>query len=395
VAKQFDVVIVGGGLAGASCALSLAKTNPHLEIAVVEAKSVSNGAHPSFDDRSIALAQQSVEYLQRLNLFEQNASYAEAIKRVNVSDRGHVGKTHVHCTEYNTPSLGYVVEVNPFGRMLHERLTHSNISVFCPDSLQCIEPQKHNNILTLKSNEQLKAKLIVVADGAQSPTRDLLGLTFTTTPYEQGAIIANIEVVGGHNNQAFERFTQHGPMALLPMSNNRYSLVWCLPKQQIDRYLSLNEQDFLSALQSAFGYQAGQFIKAGMRLSYPLVYGQVDSLIAHRAVVIGNAAHAIHPIAGQGFNLGLRDVQVLNQLLASNEHAIGSYAFTRQYSQLRCGDIKTVMTLTDALVRLFSNSSRVLALGRSIGLLSMDLFPALKAPLAKQLMGQVKQGTRL
>ena len=120
-----------------------------------------------------------------------------------------------------------------------------------------------------------------------------------------------------------------------------------------------------------------------------------DRLIAHRTVVIGNAAHAIHPIAGQGFNLGLRDVQVLSDLIANSPNELGSYAFTREYGQLRSQDIKTVMTLTDALVRLFSNSSRVLALGRSIGLFSMDLFPALKAPLAKQLMGQVKQGSRL
>jgi 2-octaprenyl-6-methoxyphenol hydroxylase len=159
--------------------------------------------------------------------------------------------------------------------------------------------------------------------------------------------------------------------------------------------MSLSEPDFISALQTAFGYRAGQFIKVGMRASYPLVYGQIESLTAHRTVVIGNAAHAIHPIAGQGFNLGLRDVQVLSNLIANSEHDLGGYAFTRQYSIKRRDDIKTVMTLTDALVRLFSNSSRVLALGRSIGLFSMDLFPALKAPLAKQLMGQVKQGTRL
>ena len=133
----------------------------------------------------------------------------------------------------------------------------------------------------------------------------------------------------------------------------------------------------------------------GARASYPLVYGQAESLTAHRTVVIGNAAHAIHPIAGQGFNLGLRDVQVLSNLIATSKNELGSYAFTREYSLKRSSDINTVMSLTDALVRLFSNSSRVLALGRSIGLFSMDLFPALKAPLAKQLMGQVKQGTRL
>ena len=395
MAKQFDVVIIGGGLAGASCALSVAKTNPALNIAVVEANQVTGEYHPSFDDRSIALAQQSVEYLQSLNLFEQNAPYTAAIKKVSVSDRGHFGKAHINCDEFAKPSLGYVVEVNPFGRALHLRLTQSNITLLCPDSVTAIEQTLHSNTLTLQSGEQLNAALLVIADGAQSPTRNLLGLGFNTQPYEQGAIIANVEVAGGHNNHAFERFTQNGPMALLPMSNNRYSLVWCMRQDQIEQHMALNEQDFISALQSAFGYRGGQFTKVGMRTSYPLVYGQVESLTAHRTVVIGNAAHAIHPIAGQGFNLGLRDVQVLSNLIANSQHDLGSYAFTREYSQKRSDDIKTVMSLTDALVRLFSNSSRVLALGRSIGLFSMDLFPVLKAPLAKQLMGQVKQGRRL
>ena len=395
MAKQFDVVVIGGGLVGASCALSIAKINPSINIAVVEASQVTDEYHPSFDDRSIALAQQSVEYLQTLNLFDQNAPYTSAIKKVSVSDRGHFGKTHIQSAEFAKPSLGYVVEVNPFGRALHQRLVQSSIRLFCPDSVIEIKKTLHSNALTLQSGEQLNAKLIIIADGAQSPTRQLLGLNFNTQPYEQGAIIANIEVAEGHNNHAFERFTQHGPMALLPMSNNRYSLVWCMQKEQINSYMDLNEIEFLSALQSAFGYRAGQFVKVGMRASYPLVYGQAESLIAHRTVVIGNAAHAIHPIAGQGFNLGLRDVQVLSDLIANSPNELGSYAFTREYGQLRCQDIKTVMTLTDALVRLFSNSSRVLALGRSIGLFSMDLFPALKAPLAKQLMGQVKQGSRL
>jgi 2-octaprenyl-6-methoxyphenol hydroxylase len=394
VAKQFDVVVIGGGLAGASCALSIAKKNPSITIAVVEANRVTGEYHPSFDDRSIALAQQSVEYLQSLHLFDADASYTAAIKKVSVSDRGHFGKAHINCGEFAKPALGYVVAVNPFGRALYQRLTQASIALYCPDSVSAIKQSLNSNELTLQSGEQLNTKLLVIADGAQSPTRKLLGLHFNTQPYDQAAIIANVEVAGGHNNHAYERFTEYGPIALLPMSNSRYSLVWCM-KQQVEQVTALNENDFLTALQNAFGYRAGQFVKVGKRTSYPLVYGQVASLAAHRTVVIGNAAHAIHPIAGQGFNLGLRDVQVLSHLIATSINELGSYAFTREYSQQRSSDINTVMTLTDALVRLFSNSSRVLALGRSIGLFSMDLFPALKAPLAKQLMGQVKQGTRL
>ncbi|NRA79711.1 MAG: 2-octaprenyl-6-methoxyphenyl hydroxylase [Pseudoalteromonas sp.] len=393
MAKQFDVVIIGGGMAGASCALGLKQSNKQLSIAVIEANEVSANYHPSFDDRSIALAQQSVQYLKSINAFDCQAPFAAAIKKVTVSDRGHFGKTHIDCQEYGHDALGYVVEVNPFGRSLHQQLTRTDVSLFCPDTVAKLEYQSDFANITLSSGEQLSAKLVVIADGAHSQSRKLANIEFNTRAYQQAAIIANIEVAGGHHHHAFERFTEHGPMALLPMSNNRYSLVWCMEPEQIEHTMALEDDAFLAELQKAFGYCGGSFSKVGMRASYPLVYGKAESLSSHRTVLIGNAGHAIHPIAGQGFNLGLRDVQLLCDM--ANRDDLGDYAFTRYYSQTRSKDITTVMTLTDSLVRLFSNSSRLLALGRSIGLFSMDLFSSLKTPLAKQLMGQVKQGKRI
>ncbi|WOC27199.1 2-octaprenyl-6-methoxyphenyl hydroxylase [Pseudoalteromonas sp. N1230-9] len=393
MAKQFDVVIIGGGMAGASCALGLKQSNKQLSIAVIEANEVSADYHPSFDDRSIALAQQSVQYLKSINAFDCQAPFAAAIKKVTVSDRGHFGKTHIDCQEYGHDALGYVVEVNPFGRSLHQQLTRTDVSLFCPDTVAKLEYQSDCANITLSSGEQLSAKLVVIADGAHSQSRKLANIEFNTRAYQQAAIIANIEVAAGHHHHAFERFTEHGPMALLPMSNNRYSLVWCMEPEQIEHTMALEDDAFLAELQKAFGYCGGSFSKVGMRASYPLVYGKAESLSSHRTVLIGNAGHAIHPIAGQGFNLGLRDVQLLCDM--ANRSDLGDYAFTRYYSQTRSKDITTVMTLTDSLVRLFSNSSRLLALGRSIGLFSMDLFSSLKTPLAKQLMGQVKQGKRI
>ena len=317
----------------------------------------------------------------------------QRLKKVTVSDRGHFGKTHIDCQEYGHDALGYVVEVNPFGRSLHQQLTRTDVSLFCPNTVAKLEYQSDFANITLSSGEQLSAKLVVIADGAHSQSRKLANIEFNTRAYQQAAIIANIEVAGGHHNHAFERFTEHGPMALLPMSNNRYSLVWCMEPEQIEHTMALEDDAFLAELQKAFGYCGGSFSKVGMRASYPLVYGKAESLSSHRTVLIGNAGHAIHPIAGQGFNLGLRDVQLLCDM--ANRSDLGDYAFTRYYSQTRSKDITTVMTLTDSLVRLFSNSSRLLALGRSIGLFSMDLFSSLKTPLAKQLMGQVKQGKRI
>jgi len=373
--------------------LGLKQSNKQLSIAVIEANEVSADYHPSFDDRSIALAQQSVQYLKSINAFDCQAPFAAAIKKVTVSDRGHFGKTHIDCQEYGHDALGYVVEVNPFGRSLHQQLTRTDVSLFCPDTVAKLEYQSDFANITLSSGEQLSAKLVVIADGAHSQSRKLANIEFNTRAYQQAAIIANIEVAGGHHHHAFERFTEHGPMALLPMSNNRYSLVWCMEPEQIEHTMALEDDAFLAALQKAFGYCGGAFSKVGMRASYPLVYGKAESLSSHRTVLIGNAGHAIHPIAGQGFNLGLRDVQLLCDM--ANRDDLGDYAFTRYYSQTRSKDITTVMTLTDSLVRLFSNSSRLLALGRSIGLFSMDLFSSLKTPLAKQLMGQVKQGKRI
>ena len=393
MAKQFDVVIIGGGMAGASCALGLKQSNKQLSIAVIEANEVSADYHPSFDDRSIALAQQSVQYLKSINAFDCQAPFAAAIEKVTVSDRGHFGKTHIDCQEYGHDALGYVVEVNPFGRSLHQQLMRTDVRLFCPDTVAKLEYLSNCANITLSSGEQLSAKLVVIADGAHSQSRKLANIEFNTRAYQQAAIIANIEVAGGHHHHAFERFTEYGPMALLPMSNNRYSLVWCMEPEQVEHYLTLEDDAFLAALQKAFGYCGGSFSKVGMRASYPLVYGKAESLSSHRTVLIGNAGHAIHPIAGQGFNLGLRDVQLLCDM--ANRSDLGDYAFTRYYSQTRSKDITTVMTLTDSLVRLFSNSSRLLALGRSIGLFSMDLFSSLKTPLAKQLMGQVKQGKRI
>ncbi|MEZ7208597.1 2-octaprenyl-6-methoxyphenyl hydroxylase [Pseudoalteromonas sp. DY56-GL79] len=386
--QQFDVVVVGGGMAGASAAIAIKKVSPQAKIAVIEAFAPKGKQHPSFDDRSIALAAQSVAFLGELNLFNPEWQYVEPITQVNVSDRGHFGKAWINPEDYNQKALGYVVEVNPYGSFLHEQLSNLDIALFCPNQVAHLHQQPEQIELTLDNCEQLQSRLLVVADGAQSPTRAKLNIGFDSIGYEQGALIANVQIDTAHRGQAFERFTEHGPMALLPMSDNRYSLVWCMPNEQLSEFEAMTAHEFLAALQQAFGYRAGRFVQVGMRASYPLVLGRVEQLTHHRVVVIGNAAHAIHPIAGQGFNLGLRDIQVLTsqcQAIASEEW--GSFQFTRAYQLARAQDINTVMALTDALVQLFSNSSRVLALGRSLGLLTMALSKTARAPLAKQLMG--------
>ncbi|MFY8275568.1 2-octaprenyl-6-methoxyphenyl hydroxylase [Pseudoalteromonas sp. SSDWG2] len=386
--QHVDVVVVGGGLAGGTLANVLAQQCPTLSIAVVEAHVPSNDTHPSFDDRSIALAADSVNYLQAHNLFNAQSDYACAIKHVQVSDRGHFGKTQISHQDYNLAALGYVVEVRPWGQALHRALSaQQNVTQFCPAKVVAVSMHESHNQLTLDDGTKLGAKLVVVADGAQSATRSLLHLDFHTQQYNQHALIANVEVRDDHQSHAFERFTEHGPLALLPMSRNRYSLVWCDDAHKLNELQQSTGDEFIAALQDEFGYRAGLFTQVGERSVYPLVWGRSNTLVSSRAVVIGNAAHAIHPIAGQGFNLGLRDIKELVARIAQAGDELGSYAFTSEYAQAREQDITRVMTLTDTLVRTFSNSARSIALGRSAGLAAMQLCSSLRQPLAKQLMG--------
>ena len=391
---HFDVVIVGGGLVGATQALCLAKSCPQLNIAVVEAFEATQKNQPSFDDRSIAIAEQSAQYLKNFNLFHESFSYCEAIKTVHVTDKGHFGKATITAKEYQLDALGYVAEVKPLGHALHKLLDEAeNITVFCPDQVMAHRFTQDLALIELKSGIKLSSALVVVADGGQSVSRDLLHIDFKKQAYEQSALIANIEVAGGHNNQAFERFTQFGPMALLPMSQNRYSLVWCQSPEKAQNALELTEREFISQLQTAFGFSAGRFSQVGMRACYSLALGRAERIVQHRVAVIGNAAHLVHPIAGQGFNLGLRDIQTLVTKIEQahkNNQDIGCFEVLRAFELERKKDLDKVLMLTDGLVRLFSNSSRMLALTRSIGLVSMDLCSDLKQPLAKQLMGKVK-----
>ncbi|AOT06821.1 2-octaprenyl-6-methoxyphenyl hydroxylase [Pseudoalteromonas luteoviolacea] len=391
--QQFDVLIVGGGMAGATAAVSIKKQIPNCRIAVVEAFAPKAHSHPSFDDRSIALAEQSVDYLSKLNLFNKTWPFSERISQVNVSDRGHFGKASITPEEYQVDALGYVVEVNPYGQFLHQQLQSQDITLFCPAKVQSLTQHTEHVEVELDAEQSpvLQAKLLVIADGAHSPTRNLLNLEFDSFPYEQGALIANVKVSPGHQGQAFERFTSQGPIALLPMSDDRFSVAWCMNKGALEEVLALDDTAFLARLQQEFGYRGGVFEAVGKRSRYPLVHGRISSVVHHRVVVIGNAAHAIHPIAGQGFNLGMRDIQCLvSQLQASDIVTWGNHAFTQAYKVARDHDIGRVMTLTDGLVRLFSNESRSVAFGRSCGLMMISLFPTLKAPLARQLMGRVQ-----
>ncbi|WP_416307740.1 2-octaprenyl-6-methoxyphenyl hydroxylase [Neptunicella sp. SCSIO 80796] len=386
-----DIIIAGGGTVGCCLALALAKLTD-LNIAIIEAKAYqADQAHPGFDARSLAIAKHSQRVMDSWGL--DIGAIGTAIKQIKVTDQGHIGQCWLDCAEQNLDALGYVVELHQLGQQLHQALDNvasSRLHWYCPDQIAAIEQHQECIKINLASQQTLEARLLVVADGAKSPSAQMMGVKFQQQDYHQVALIANVATSKPHHNQAFERFTGSGPLALLPLAGNQCSLVWTLTTDEYQSIRNCADSVFLSALQAKFGYALGEFTQVSQRYGFPLSLLTADASIQHRTVIMGNAAHSLHPIAGQGFNLGLRDVEALAQLLANSvrpQQDIGDYRVLHQYQQMRQADQSRVIGLTDGLVRLFSNQYLPLVVGRNLGLSIVNSLSGLKNSLAKQAMG--------
>lgn len=401
---QFDVVISGGGMTGALLALLLKQQQPALKLAVIEQQSLQQVVPTSsFDSRSIALSAASVELLQQAGLWQALKPVACAIESIHVSDRGHFGKVRLQASSYQRSALGYVIEIEHIGALVYQQLATlaAPVQWFRPASISQISAPTDPDWRTLQLNDGtlLQTRLLVLAEGGDSPGRQLAGIDVLQQDYQQTALIANIAIHGSHQQRAYERFTADGPLALLPLSSQqqpheqaRYSLVWTLTPAEALRLQQCPPAQFLAELQQAFGYRAGEFSQVGNRVCYPLALKRAKQASSHRLVLCGNSLHNLHPIAGQGFNLALRDIAALVSLVGIHADAgfagdAGSYALVRQYAQLREADMATVITFTDSMVRLFSNQSRLMALGRNLALSQLNHCSALKALFAAQSMG--------
>lgn len=423
---HYDVVINGGGMAGAVLALGLSQLTQAnglpLRIALIEQSRPEHNRHPGFDARSIAIAGHSQYLLQQLGLWPLFAELATPITDIQVSDQGHFGQVNLQATDYGLPALGYVVELTPIGQVLYQQLQQTPaIDLYCPAQIQDWQQAQDTVTITLNNssqlqgstiaNRQLSTRLLVAADGNHSPISRQLKLPRRQFNYQQSAIIANVQTAKHHQHQAFERFSAEGPVALLPMSQGRSSLVWCVSNTRAEQLMALDDNDFLAELQTIFGYRLGRFTRTGTRHCYPLMLDEVPKPWHHRVVLIGNAAHLLHPIAGQGFNLGLRDVAALIEQtrhllsLSSTQHSafahanehnqaqstladIGGYAMLSRYGQSRQADQATLVGMTSALALLFSNNDPLLAAGRNMGLNVMAVCGSLKHTLAWQAMGK-------
>jgi len=389
---DYDVLIVGGGMVGASMACALA--NQPLTVGIIEAIPFRSDNQPSYDARSIALAYGSRQIFQRLGLWQAISSHSTAIKKIHVSDRGNFGTTRLDCSTEQVPALGYVVENRVIGQALKQAIDqYDNLHLICPATLQDIDISNDHAKLSISHNghqQELTAKLIIAADGGRSIAREKAGISVHQSDYQQTAIISTVTPNQAHHNIAYERFTEQGPIALLPMSDNRCSLVLTCHHENSQAICSLNDADFLAHLQQRFGYRLGQFIRTGKRVSYPLILTQANQHYRHRLALIGNAAHTLHPIAGQGFNLGIRDVATLAQIIIQAQQAgqdIGQTTVLHKYAQWRKRDQRQVTTFTDGLARFFSNRFPPFMVARSLGLITINNLPPLKHKLTTYAMG--------
>lgn len=411
----FDVIISGGGLSGSLMALSLADLKKPdgslLSIAIVETTNVAvssatntenNQLDTLFDDRVLALSHGSAAYLNKMGVWQHVLKDACAIEKIDISDRGHYGKARIEAQDYGVSALGHVIDMALLGQaQLTELANKSNVYWFSPDKIVDINwrPNQIDTVeVKLGSGQGLTTQLLLGCDGANSPCRQLAGINTSKSDYQQVALIANVATKKPHNNKAYERFTEYGPLAMLPLSTlradsngeNRCALVWTMTPEQSVAIMALNNEDFSQQLELAFGSWLGAISYVGKRDVYPLVLVQAAQQTYHRMALIGNASHTIHPIAGQGFNLGLRDVQQMAKQIEQalvNENDIGSFALLNEYGQKRQQDQNQVINLTDSLVTLFANDFPPLVAGRNIGLKVMNYVTPLKKALVTKLMG--------
>lgn len=396
---MFDVLIVGGGMVGASLAVALKPLN--LKIGLIEAYNFGMAEQPSYDDRSIALSYGSSRIYQGMGLWNKLCSGLESIQHIHISDRGHFGATRLEASQEKVPALGYVVESRVLGKLLYEELSTGEIEQIVPAKVFAVEQDADSVQVSIERNgvvDTLQTRLLVVSDGTNSGVRDMLGIDVTRREYHQTALIANVTTAEPHRNTAYERFTPQGPLALLPLTEGRYSLVWTHRDENVAATMELDDAAFLRKLQAEFGYRQGGFIKVGQRATYPLVLQKSEREVAGRAVVIGNSSHALHPVAGQGLNLGLRDVATLADLLAEAAATgadSGSPELLQVYEQHRQPDYATVLRYTDSLVRIFSNDFAPLGHARAGGLLAVDRVPILRNWITRQSMGLRYRQARL
>ena len=407
---KLTITIIGGGMVGISLALLLATEDTDWQIVLIESlpfpKSRSFNSpqlpifQPGFDSRSTAISAGSLPLLQRIGCWETLQQHATTIKQVQVSDRGYYAGNVFDAGQLQQEQLGAVIENNWLGKVLFHQLMQrqDKIRCFAPASVTQLQPVAQGVEVTIEQDGTTQmhcSDLVIIADGERSSLGRSLGIEFNTHNYHQAAVIANVALSQPQKGVAYEHFTGSGPLALLPLTDynhqHRAALIWTHHKEQLQTALSWDDQTFIHHLQREFGYRAGKIIGVGKREGYSLQLMQAKEQVRSNIVIMGNAAHCLHPVAGQGFNLSLRDCAVLVDVLTDaykKGKAIGDYKVLADYEQRRSLDQQITVGVTHQLVKQFSSHQLPRVLLRQLGLLTLNAMPVMHRLLAKQLMGQ-------
>lgn len=389
-AKQsVDIAIVGGGMVGASLGVALAPLG--LSVALVEAVAYDSASQPSFDERTTALSNGSRRILETLGVWSDVQAQATPIRKIHVSEQGRFGFARIDAAEQGLTAMGHVVPNRALGAALWPRLrAGGGIQVYCPAQVSRVSPAERAVTLEIAQaggTATIDARLVVAADGAQSAVRSAFGVDADSRDYEQTAVITTVLPQRFHDHVAYERFTSAGPLALLPLEGGRCTLVLTLSKATAESAMTWSDDEFLAEVQRRFGFRLGRFLKVGRRAAYPLALTRAARTSAGRCVIIGNAAQGLHPVAGMGFNLGLRDVASLAELIAERRQEThfdaGAASLLAEYDAWRAADRGGVIAFTDGLVRMFASPLRVVRGLRNAGLLAFDLLPPAKAALSR------------
>lgn len=379
-------------MVGLSLAAALAELP--LDVVIIEPVAPESAEQPSFDSRTTALSSGSRRVLEGIGAWPALAGRATPIRRIHVSERGIFGTATLEAAEQGVAALGYTIENRLLGQALRERVAGFPRIRLCPARVAGVVPGADSVRLTTDAGEAIEARLLVAADGAQSAVRSALGIGASVADYGQHAVIAHVDTTKFHEYTAYERFTGTGPLAILPIVEGRSAVVWTLAPEAACRALALEDGVFLAELQQAFGLRLGRFTRVGRRQAYPLALTQAERLTVPRAVVLGSAAQSLHPVAGQGFNLALRDVAMLAELLAEGGDS-GTAPLLARYADWRAPDRKAVVRFTDSLVRGFGLPLGPLRRTRGQGLVLFDLLRPVKREFARRTMGLAGRQPRL
>jgi 2-octaprenyl-6-methoxyphenol hydroxylase len=397
-ADSYDVVIIGAGMAGLSLVHLLRESiEQGLKVALIERFELPKlssesqlSQPPSFDGRATALSYGTQKIFNQLGIWPSISAAACRINNIQVSDQGRFGQTHIKHTDANVDALGYIIRNRVFGQGLMANLP-AELDVFAPVMVKTIHITAQQKAqLVLINGDTIKTELVVMADGGRSDLAKQLGIQQQSQSYNAHALVTSVRMDRSHEHWAYERFTEAGPIALLPLADDEFAVVWTLAEELIADYLAADDKILIQRLQQAFGYRAGRIIDMGERSSYPLALVKAQEQVRPHLVLLGNAAHSLHPVAGQGFNLALRDAAALaekiNRAFVTNS-PIGHWSMVQSYYQQQEADQHHTVLGSDLLPRLFAQKNSALRCGRDMGLIALAMMPVARQLFSRQAMG--------